>query len=31
MLYGPMDNRNIREARKAPPIVSSEYSSQTGR
>jgi AraC-like DNA-binding protein len=24
MLYGPMDNRNIREAGKAPPIVSSE-------
>jgi len=30
MLYGPMDNRNIREAGKAPPIVSSEYSSETG-
>src|SRR5919112_152227 len=24
MLYGPMDNRNIREAGKAPPIVSSQ-------
>ena len=22
-LYGPMDNRNIREAKKAPPLVSS--------
>jgi AraC-like DNA-binding protein len=31
MLYGPMDNRNIREAGKATPIVSSEYSSETGR
>jgi hypothetical protein len=30
-LYGPMDNRNIREAGKATPIVSSEYSSETGR
>jgi AraC-like DNA-binding protein len=30
MLYGPVDNRNIREARKGPPIVSSEYGSETG-
>ena len=31
MLYGPADNRNFREARKSPPIVSSSQSSQTGR
>jgi AraC-like DNA-binding protein len=31
MLYGTKEERNIREARKAPPIVSSEYSSETGR
>ena len=31
MLYGPADNRNFREARKTPPIVSSSQSSQTGR
>jgi AraC-like DNA-binding protein len=31
MLYGTQEERNFREARKAPPIVSSEYSSETGR
>jgi AraC-like DNA-binding protein len=31
MLYGTLDNRNIREAGKAPPIVSSLFSSEIGR
>jgi transcriptional regulator GlxA family with amidase domain len=31
MLYGTQEERNFREAGKALPIVSSEYSSETGR
>ncbi|HET7270910.1 MAG TPA: helix-turn-helix transcriptional regulator [Rubrobacter sp.] len=31
MLYGPTDNRKIREVGEAPPIVSSSQSSETGR
>jgi AraC-like DNA-binding protein len=31
MLYGTKEERNFREAVKAPPLVSSEYSSETGR
>ena len=31
MLYGTREERNIREVGKAPPIVSSGYSSETGR
>jgi AraC-like DNA-binding protein len=31
MLYGTQEERNIREAGKTPPIVSSEHSSETGR
>src|SRR5918994_2855751 len=31
MLYGVLEVRNIREAVKAPPLVSSEYSNETGR
>jgi AraC-like DNA-binding protein len=31
MLYGPREERNFREAGKAPPVVPSEYSSETGR
>ena len=31
MLYGPTEDRNIREAGKVPPIVSSSQSNETGR
>jgi AraC-like DNA-binding protein len=31
MLYGVLEERNFREAGKAPPLVSSEYSNETGR
>jgi AraC-like DNA-binding protein len=31
MLYGTKEERNIREAGKAPPVVSSGFSSETGR
>lgn len=31
MLYGPREERNFREAGKAPPVVPSGYSSETGR
>ena len=31
MLYGVLEVRNIREAVKAPPLVSSKYSNETGR
>ncbi len=31
MLYGTQEERNFREAGKAPPIVSSVYSIETGR
>ena len=31
MLYGPREERNFREVGKAPPLVSSENSNETGR